>query len=115
MSKHIRSQQGFSGIETVLMIAIVAIIVFVGWFVYHSEQKSTDTLNGATETSNSVGPKFSSSKAQPTASTASSGTSKSDLQSDLNGVSSASSQSNTDLSNTSSSLNDQSTFTTVPQ
>jgi hypothetical protein len=45
----IRGQRGFSAVEALLIIIILGILGFTGWFVYHA-QKSTDTsLNAANQ------------------------------------------------------------------
>lgn len=109
-------QRGFSAIETALVVVIVALIGFVGWYVYHSKQKSDDALNAAASTSQNASPAFKkSTKAAGSTSTTSSSASTSSLQTDLNSATSSSNAGSQDLSNTNNSLNDQSTLTTVPQ
>jgi len=111
MSKIHKEQAGFSAIETILVIVIVGAIGFVGWYVYHSKQNSDAVLNTAsTVSASTTGKKATTSSSQPAA-----GTDNQSLQSDLSGLATSNNQSNSDLSNSNSSLNDQSTFTTVPQ
>lgn len=47
MSKLSKHQQGFSAVETVLVLVIIVLIGLVGWFVYNNHRKST-TSNLAT-------------------------------------------------------------------
>ncbi len=113
MSEIKKDERGFSPVETVLVIVIVAIIGFVGWFVYHAKQNTDKSLNAANTTSNNAGPQFTTSK-QATASNAGD-TSNASLQSDLQGASSSANQGSKDLTATNDSLNDKSTLTSVPQ
>jgi uncharacterized protein HemX len=115
MAKLSKEQSGFSIVETVLLLVIVAAIAGVGWYVYHAQQKTSDTFNAATENSNNVSPQFKSKKTP--APTTTSGTSKSALQSELNTANTANSQSGQEASASSSALNDKSTFTSsqLPQ
>ena len=76
MPKRLRSQQGFSSVEAILVIVAVAIIAGIGWYVYHTKQNTDNALNTATETSNNAGPHFSNKKATASGSS----TSKSSLQ-----------------------------------
>lgn len=111
MRKIGKSQAGFSAVEVVLLIVIVGVIGFVGWYVYHAKQNSDTVLNSAAHTS------ASSTKSKTTGSTATPapGTDNQSLQTDLNGLTTSNNQSNADLGSSNSSLNDQSTFTAVPQ
>lgn len=40
-----KNQRGFSTIETVLIVVIVGVIGGVGWFVYNSQKKTSQTLD----------------------------------------------------------------------
>lgn len=40
-----KDQQGFTAIETVLILIIIAIIGFIGWYAWHSKQNSDKMLN----------------------------------------------------------------------
>lgn len=53
MLKLKNSQKGFGLIEGLLIIIAVTLIAFVGYYVYHSQQKSDQTLNQATTASQS--------------------------------------------------------------
>jgi uncharacterized membrane protein len=111
-----KNQTGFSIVETVLVVVIVGAIAGVGWYVYHADQKTSDTYNAATENSNNVSPTFKAKKA-PAAGTSTTGTSKQALQSELTSANTSNSQSSQAASSSNSALNDQSTFTAnnVPQ
>jgi uncharacterized protein HemX len=106
-----KNQRGFSTVEGVLVVVALALIGFVGWYVYHTKQTSDKALNAAASTSNNAGPRFGSAKTA----TATGSTSNSSLQSNLNSVNNNVTTSNHSLDSSDSSLNDQSTFTAVPQ
>jgi hypothetical protein len=108
MSKIRHNQRGFSAVESLLVIVAVAIIGFVGWYVFHAKQ-TTDKNLGSSGSSQAGSGK----SAASTKTTAS--TDNQSLQNDLGGVSSASNQTTKDLNTSSSGLNDSSTFTSVPQ
>jgi hypothetical protein len=42
-----RNQKGVLGIEGVLLLIIVGLLVFIGWYVWHTKQTTNATLNGA--------------------------------------------------------------------
>lgn len=42
-----RNQKGMLGIEGVLMLIIVGLLAFIGWYVWHTKQTTNATLNGA--------------------------------------------------------------------
>jgi hypothetical protein len=42
-----RNQKGMLGIEGVLMLIIVGLLAFIGWYVWHTKQSTNATLNGA--------------------------------------------------------------------
>lgn len=101
-------QQGFSGVETLLVIIFVMIVGFTAWYVAHAKRVTDKSLDATSKTSQSgVG----------TTETASGGNGTDDhsLQNDLNGINSTDGQASKDLSATSSGLNDNSTFTSLPQ
>lgn len=54
-------EAGFSLIEILLIVIIIALIVFLGWFVYHSKQTADKTLTSATAATSAIknGPKTS--------------------------------------------------------
>ncbi len=39
------NQKGFTAIEIVLILVIVGVLSFAGWYVYNSQKKTNDTLN----------------------------------------------------------------------
>ena len=111
MASHPKNQRGFSTVEGVLVVIVVAVIGFVGWYVYHTKQNSDTALNAATTTSNNAGPRFGS-----TSQAGNSGsTSDQNLQADLNSTNTDVTHSDQSLNTANTSLNDQSTFTSVPQ
>jgi Flp pilus assembly protein TadG len=119
MRKLGKDQSGFSAIEAVLVIVIIGVIAFVGWDVLHAKTSSDKVLDAATKSSAAPATATTTKSTSTTASTASTqpaaGTDNTSLQTDLNSASAGNDQSNKDLGTTSGSLNDQSTFTSVPQ
>ena len=59
MGKIQNNQQGFSVIETLLVIVVIGILGFVGWFVWHAQQTTNKTLQTTndTQTTNTGTPK----------------------------------------------------------
>ncbi|MDB5170524.1 MAG: hypothetical protein JWO35_218 [Candidatus Saccharibacteria bacterium] len=51
-----KNQDGFSAVETVLILVIVGLIGFVGWYVYNSKNKSDATLDQASKSSQTSTP-----------------------------------------------------------
>jgi hypothetical protein len=49
MNKLQSNETGFSAIEAILILVIIALLVFVGWFVWHSKQTANKTLASATQ------------------------------------------------------------------
>ncbi len=94
---------GFAILETVLVLVIIAMIGFVGWFVIRAKHNTDKTLSTATAQTVSAGPAASSG-----------GTDNQSLQSDLNGINNANDQAAKDLNTSNSGLNDSSTFTALP-
>jgi uncharacterized protein HemX len=117
MSSIKQDERGFSPVESLLLVVIVAIIGGTGWYIYHSKQETNKTLDAATSTSTGASPRFANdSKSNQTAKAANSGdTSNAALQSDLSSATSTSNQDNKDIAGTNDSLNDKSTLTSVPQ
>ena len=58
MGKLKNNQSGFGTAETLLVVVIVAIVAFVGWYVYNSNKTASKTLSNATQVSNAANPKF---------------------------------------------------------
>ncbi len=54
--------RGFSAVEAVLILVIVGILGFTGWFVWHAQQSADKTLNSADKTAQSTTPKVDSVK-----------------------------------------------------
>jgi hypothetical protein len=55
MSKYTKlNNEGFSTVEALLLVVIVAIIVFVGWFVYHSNQQANKTIDTANQSNSNA-------------------------------------------------------------
>lgn len=49
-----KSQKGFALVEGLLTVIAIALIVFVGYYVWHSQKQTNKTLDTATNTSNST-------------------------------------------------------------
>lgn len=49
-----KSQKGFSAVETILLVIIVGLIGFTGWYVYTSNGKANKTLDQANSVQNST-------------------------------------------------------------
>lgn len=47
------NQKGFSTLEVILILVIVGLVGFVGWYVYDSSQKTNDTYTAASKSSSS--------------------------------------------------------------
>jgi hypothetical protein len=45
------NEDGFSAVEAILILIVVAIIGFAGWFVWHSQQATSKTLDAANNSS----------------------------------------------------------------
>lgn len=54
MKSYRKDQQGFGAVEALLILVIVAIVAFVGWFVYHSNQKASNTLSTANQSNSNA-------------------------------------------------------------
>ena len=48
------NQQGFSAIEGLLILIVILMIGFIGYYVYHSQQQANKTLNAAQADNNST-------------------------------------------------------------
>src|SRR5689334_22132151 len=60
------TSQGFAALEALLIVVIVAILGGTGYYVYHANQKTSDTLNSASKDAQSS-PQKKSSKVDPIA------------------------------------------------
>jgi hypothetical protein len=54
MKKHLNNQSGFSLIEALLMILVIAVIGFCGYFVYHSQKSKTASASAHKTTGDSA-------------------------------------------------------------
>ena len=108
MSISHQDEHGFSHIETVLVVVIVAAIGLIGWYVYQARQNTNKSYNAIN--SSSASPNFGTKKTVATGDTSNSG-----LQSSLQDATSAANQGNKDMAAANNGLNDQSTLTSVPQ
>ncbi len=54
MKKNIKNQQGFSSVEAILIVVIIAIIGFAGWYVYNANKKANNTIDTASQSNNSA-------------------------------------------------------------
>lgn len=100
MRKRKRDGDGFALAETLLVLVIIALIGFVGWFVIrakHNTDKTLDTGSSQASSGKSGG-----------------GSDNQSLQDDLSDINSANNQITKDLNTSNSGLNDSSTFTTLP-
>lgn len=61
-----RKQKGFTVVEGLLLVIAVTLVVFVGYYVYHSQKNANDILNTAAQTSQNV-PALKTAKAKPKA------------------------------------------------
>lgn len=53
MSRKILNQKGFTAIEAILILVIIAVIGGTGYYVYHANKKTNDTLDAAGKSSQS--------------------------------------------------------------
>lgn len=60
------NKKGFTAIEAMLAVVMVAIIAFVGYYVYHTQSQSNKTLASATQVANSSPAKGSTKKVTTT-------------------------------------------------
>jgi len=54
-----KNQKGFSALEGLLILVIVSLIGFVGWYVFHTKASVNNTYKSAVQTSGAVLPKSS--------------------------------------------------------
>jgi len=106
------NQKGMAGIESLLIVVIIAIIGLTGWYVYKTRQNSDKTLNSAATTSQAA-TKTEASTATPPAQL-SAGSDNSSLQSDLSNINSSQSQAGSDSSAANAAVNDQQNEISVP-
>jgi cytoskeletal protein RodZ len=101
MSKRKQGASGFAAAETLLVLVIVVMIGFVGWFVVRAKQDANKTLDTS-----------SSQAARNSGKTG--GNDSQSLQDDLSNINSANNQTTLDFNTSNNSLNDSSTFTSLP-
>ena len=102
-----RKQKGMAALETVLILVIVAILAFTGWYVYKARKNSDKNLSNATSASQTA-------RQTPAATTPAGATDNQSLQSDLNGINSAQSQASQDNNSAGAAVNDQQSEISVP-
>jgi hypothetical protein len=52
--KKINNQSGFGAIEFLLTLIVVILLVFVGWYIYHTDHKSTNSNSYSTQSTSST-------------------------------------------------------------
>jgi uncharacterized protein YoxC len=110
MNSNHKKEDGFGTLEIILAIVILVAVVFLSFYIYNARKNTNKVLDEVDSSSSTHSVK------QPTTAGNTPGSQDNTvLQSDLSGVSNSNNASSQDLNNASSSLNDQSTFTTVPQ
>lgn len=114
MTKIKLQQVGFSVVESVLIVVIVAMIGFVGWYVFNAQKKTNTVLNTVTTPTNTSSQAATTSKSATT-SNSPGASDNAALEANLNSITSSSAQSNQDLNSATIAINDKSTFTSVPQ
>lgn len=110
MTRTRNNQDGFSPVEVLLLAVFVGLIGFVGWYVYNAKH-STEKVVSSSQTSKAAAQKSSTG----TDKTAVTGASATTSSKSLDEINSAISQNDKDLNGIDQSLNDSSTFTSVPQ
>ncbi len=99
-----KDSSGFSPVEAILVLVIVGLIGYVGWYVAHAKHAADKTLNTAASTTAGASTK-------PALAT---GTDNSSLDSNLNAIGSSLNTSSSDSAASNSAVNDQSSEITVP-
>lgn len=107
MTRMRTQQAGFSAVEVLLLAVFVGLIGFVGWYVYNAKH-STDGVVSSTQSTTTSKPASTTSTSKPNAQTAATSQSLDEINSSI-------SQNDNDLNSIDQSLNDSSTFTSVPQ
>lgn len=104
-----KSQKGMAGLESLLILVIVGILAFTGWYVYKARQNSNKNLNNAASIGQTVPATYS-----KQSTTLSSGSDNQSLQGDLSSINTSQSQASQDYSSSSSAVNDQQNEISVP-
>jgi uncharacterized protein (UPF0333 family) len=103
-----KDERGSGAIEALFIVIILVAIGGTGWYVYKHRSESKPVATISSNGSNSAN-QASVSAPLP------GGSSNTALQSDLSNITNTSAQGNSDVTSSSSSLNDQSSMTSVPQ
>lgn|SRR6185312_10195832 len=90
-----KDQRGFSSLVELLVVVIVAVIALAGWYVFHTRHTDQKDSGGSSQMTGN-------------------GTDNQSLQNDVNSIDSSDNQGSKDLNAASGSLNDNSTFTSLP-
>jgi hypothetical protein len=108
MISTLKNERGSGAIEALFIVIILVAIGGTGWYVYkhHPASKTVATIS-----SNGSNPANQAAVSAPLPA----GSTNTALQSDLSNITNTSAQGNSDVTSSSSSLNDQSTMTSVPQ
>ena len=57
MQRKLLDQKGFSGVEIFLVVVVLALLGFTGYFLYYANKKTSDTLSAAAEIAQNSPPK----------------------------------------------------------
>ncbi len=108
-------ENGFSPIETILVLVIVGMVSFIGWYVYHARNNANKDLNSAASTSQSLTPASKeASSAAANAAITTKGSDDASLSSDLNSANSSQDQASQDSTAAAGAVNDSQSQISVP-
>lgn len=111
MQKHEDASAGFAIIELVLVLVMLGIVGFAGWYVVRAKHNANVALTNA---SNSTQAKPIVSTTAPAATLSTAGTDNASLNSDLSSVNASQQQESSSAASANSGLNDQSSEISVP-